>query len=339
MLLRTQLCTAAALAFCAHAAADTLVVDDDGGPGVDFTDIPPAVAAANAGDLVLVLPGSYSGFTVGVGLTILGTAGVSVGEIVIDGASAPGPIVLASLAGGPVTVRDCADVVVLQDLTLDGSWHISVASILIEDCDDVRLRGVTVQAPGDAFSGGGTAIHAERSRIEIVESRLDAPGGEPECLNSGPGRCLFAEDCDVRFARSTAIGGWGVIDYFCGTAGGDGADGLRLTGASDLILSGGPSDEIAGGFGGGGPVWFGAPGTPVVLESGSAVRYSGVNLIPGWSPSWSSPEIAVCPSCTTDEAIPADPTLEVLGDIVAGSTLPFRLHATPGATAQLILGR
>ncbi|MCI0585418.1 MAG: hypothetical protein L0323_01095 [Planctomycetes bacterium] len=49
------------------------VVDDNGGPGVNFTDIPPAIAAASDGDVLLVQPGTYSHFVLsGKGLRILG---------------------------------------------------------------------------------------------------------------------------------------------------------------------------------------------------------------------------------------------------------------------------
>lgn len=41
-----------------------LVVDDDGGPGVDYTKLQAAVDAAAEGALILVHPGSYAGFTV-----------------------------------------------------------------------------------------------------------------------------------------------------------------------------------------------------------------------------------------------------------------------------------
>ena len=47
-----------ALAFAVSAtspAADTWIVDDDGGPGIDFVDIQSAVEAAAPGDLVRVL--------------------------------------------------------------------------------------------------------------------------------------------------------------------------------------------------------------------------------------------------------------------------------------------
>jgi len=118
-----------------------------------------------------------------------------------------------------------------------------------------------------------------------------------------------------------------------------------VTGATELLISGGPDDHIAGGYGGGGPNNFGPFGTPVVLEGGSSARYSGVTLIPGCtfftdlSGCTFSPEISVCSGCTTEEAVRPDPTLEFLGGAVPGGTLQFRLHATAGASAQIFLGR
>jgi hypothetical protein len=56
----------------------TWVVDDSGGPGVDFTDIPPAVAGATDGDVLLVAPGTYSHFVLtGKSLRILGSGNQS----------------------------------------------------------------------------------------------------------------------------------------------------------------------------------------------------------------------------------------------------------------------
>lgn len=45
-------------------AGSVLVVDDTPGPGVQFSDIAPAVAAASDGDLILVKSGTYSGFDI-----------------------------------------------------------------------------------------------------------------------------------------------------------------------------------------------------------------------------------------------------------------------------------
>ncbi len=67
--LRTSLLLAASSPVC---WATTWIVDDDGGAGVDFTDLPPAVAAAQPGDTILVHEVSYSGAIVQEGITIIG---------------------------------------------------------------------------------------------------------------------------------------------------------------------------------------------------------------------------------------------------------------------------
>lgn len=56
----------------------TWIVDSASGPGTNFTDLPPAIAAAQSGDTILVRAGSYSAFTVsGKALTIRGAGTVS----------------------------------------------------------------------------------------------------------------------------------------------------------------------------------------------------------------------------------------------------------------------
>jgi len=60
---RVTLAALASLSLAALGSASTYVVDSSGGVGSDFTDIPPAIAAAQPGDVLLVLSGNYSGFT------------------------------------------------------------------------------------------------------------------------------------------------------------------------------------------------------------------------------------------------------------------------------------
>ena len=76
----------ATLFFAATALADVILVDQSGAPDADYTDLPPALAAAQHNDLILVRDGSYSGFSTGKGVRILGIEeGVTVGgEILID---------------------------------------------------------------------------------------------------------------------------------------------------------------------------------------------------------------------------------------------------------------
>ncbi len=53
------------------AQSRTWLVDAAGGAGVDFSDLPPAVAAAAPGDVILVRSGDYLGFTTSKGVRIL----------------------------------------------------------------------------------------------------------------------------------------------------------------------------------------------------------------------------------------------------------------------------
>lgn len=64
------------------ASAETIVVEDNGGPGVDFTNLPPAIAAAEPGDLLFVRAGVYSSFTVNEGIRILAEPGA---RVTLDG--------------------------------------------------------------------------------------------------------------------------------------------------------------------------------------------------------------------------------------------------------------
>ena len=61
-----------ALSMVASATADVILVDQAGASDADYTDLPPALAAAQHNDLILVRDGYYSGFSTGKGVRILG---------------------------------------------------------------------------------------------------------------------------------------------------------------------------------------------------------------------------------------------------------------------------
>src|SRR5262245_21258714 len=80
-------------------------VDAAGGPGVNFTDIPPAIAAAADGDVLLVAGGMYSGFSVtGKGLKILGSAGG--GTTLVGTLAAPASSSIAGITPGSLVYLD-----------------------------------------------------------------------------------------------------------------------------------------------------------------------------------------------------------------------------------------
>src|SRR5262245_38115200 len=113
-------------------AQRTWIVDKAGGAGVDFADIPPAIAAAAPGDTVRVLGSSsvnYSGFTLSKGLLVEapGGAGIlSIGTSIVITQLPAGQVAIVSGFGqmvrigppGPVlSVTACAGNVVLSGMT------------------------------------------------------------------------------------------------------------------------------------------------------------------------------------------------------------------------------
>src|SRR5262245_55324065 len=59
-------------------AQQTFVVDASNGPGAHFTDLPPALAAANDGDTVVVRAGTYSRASTTRGIRLLGEPGATI---------------------------------------------------------------------------------------------------------------------------------------------------------------------------------------------------------------------------------------------------------------------
>src|SRR5215475_12174153 len=89
------------------AAATTYVVDINGGAGVDFTQITDAIAAASPGDVLIVHPGAYQSFTLSIGLSIVGQAGVSAPAVQITNVPSGARAAIASLAFQTVAVSGC----------------------------------------------------------------------------------------------------------------------------------------------------------------------------------------------------------------------------------------
>lgn len=211
-MIRSILC---ALALCGTAAAQsTWTVKFGGGPGVDFTDLPSAVAAAADGDTIIVQQGALgvgaTSFTTSKGLTIVGEGGaVNIETQAWD------PIIIQTLpvgssfrmAGfskaqeGGVNVRilDCKGEVHLQDLEAREPWAFFTTSPSIEilrsdsvTLTDVRNFGAPailvdqsvvsvvdcwLQIVPSTGLGGGAAIEATTSTIHIVQPHFSVDFG------------------------------------------------------------------------------------------------------------------------------------------------------------------
>jgi hypothetical protein len=238
-----------ALLLGAQAFATTYVVDDDGGPGVDFTDLPAAVAAAQPGDVLRVMPGSYSAFICTKGITILGYGGPTVNGAVNLTSIPPGrPVVLAGLSPRDVLIGVCDAPVILQQVS-------GVDSVLIESSVDVRLLDVHTSGSGSSAGQEGIAINS--SRVEIVQSEARGAYFSPSCgyhVQAGHGLQVTLSS-RVHFALSEASGAAGSQCYTDYQWAPDGGDGIHLA-DSELILAGSGHETIRGGYGGFAAWWW-----------------------------------------------------------------------------------
>ena len=326
--------TIAALAACARAT--TWVVDDDGGPGVDFTDLPAAVLAAQGGDVLLVRPGIYSGFTLDEPLAILGEAGAVVAGRAVVRDVGSYRAVLASLSIGGLDVTDCAAPVLLDGLTVQGPQPTS----RISGSADVRIRHATIGVGG--YSANGLEIAS--SRVEIVQSLVRGANGKSDpgpFIDGGDGGDgILSTASELHLSATTVRAGHGgdaTTGYVPMMHGGDGGTGVHVTGG-ELLVTGTSADGIFGGDNGTGEFCSldGTAGPGIEVAGGTVARVSG-ELVQGGAIACGG---NASPYSGTIELPPiADPSLSLDASVPPGGQVVFHLRGQPGASARLRLGR
>ncbi|MCK6445501.1 MAG: hypothetical protein L6Q99_03840 [Planctomycetes bacterium] len=308
------------------------VVDASGGG--DFLDLPPAIAAAAPGDVLLVVPGEYTGFLLEKPLSIVGLdVGVRVAPLSsthafqVANVAAPGVVVLAGLTTngalhGPVVIaleQSTATIVV------DGLDHYAGQPKLgIVDCADVRIRNALLYE-----------VTAISSRLELCDSvayGFRGVDGAEWIPDGGPGTpAAFGSvgfvDADLHVYRSSLYGGDGGHAYSEFAVGGRGGAGVEIAAHTRLLLAGRPEDLITGGLGGWPTYADGAGVSGELTMSSGFARVSGVTVSSYWN------------VMSVEFPVPADPVLFVLGASQPGQTTTFRVRAAPGATVDLLLGR
>lgn len=184
-------------------AQRTWVIDAANGAGTDFTDLPPAVAAATAGDLLSVRQGTYTGFATNKGLRI-----VSLQPSTLTWNNGGVQMTVANLPAGETfsmhgfdaprrfpfvaTLTSNAGRVVLSALrSLQtcgcGPLHQNPPSFAITDCVQVSLD--------ECVNYGGPAVSSVRSNVVLTNCQLGFPApGDPQ------GDCLYVEGGEVEVA-------------------------------------------------------------------------------------------------------------------------------------------
>ncbi len=325
------------------ASATTYVVDANG--GFDFTDIPPAIAAASPGDVIVVHPGSYSGFTLTFGLSVVGASGVTTAAIQINNIASGPRVALTSFHCLSLSVTSCSVPVIVNDLTADvfGSEP-SGYVIDVQSSTDVRFRGLQVP---DVHYYDVSALRAWQSRVEITSSTLSGSPGVPSpngFQNGGPGAIGVMCDgtSDVHISLSTIQGGAGgdcTGSQDIPGHGGTGGAGIRVQGLSKLLLTGSASDHAIGGDQGYGDdcATDGYPGPGLSVENGSYARSSSVVIDEGY---FECGGHSVSPtSGSVDFVTPIDPSLALSGTTNPGQVLTLVVHGRPGDSARIRLGR
>lgn len=253
------------------AAGQVLVVDDDGGPGVDHTDLQAAIDAAASGDVILVKDGLYGAITVaGKGVTVVAEAdavarvdgpwtvlNLPAGELtVLRGLSTATP------GGHGATVRNCAGAVWLEDCTIvaaHGSGILptghgveieTAANVVVARCTVTAGNGANLGLFGEP-SGGGHGVSSIGSQVAVLDCDLtgghgaDAPDGEWYDAGRG-GSGVWVFDSVAIVAGGAATGGTGGegdydddiwIGKTCGD-GGEGGSGVEIE--SSLLPFGAP---------------------------------------------------------------------------------------------------
>ena len=161
---------AGTLFVCGAAVAQkTWIVDAAGGTGTNYKDLPAAVQAASAGDVLLIRRGSYKPATITKGLRLLGEAGAMI-------STAP----TTSLVQVPLRVErlPAGQVCVIHGLSIQGAWGSAVLELL-DNSGSVVLRNLTLgySAPVGDFTlkiARSKAVHVANCTASMGASILSS---------------------------------------------------------------------------------------------------------------------------------------------------------------------
>lgn len=333
------------------ARANTYMVDV-AGTG-QFTDIQPAIVASQPGDVLLVAAGTYGGFTLDKGLTVIGYGVVRVsGSVHVVNIAAGERAALVRMRPNDVSVSGCFGTVLLEELT-------ALHALVVSQSNDVRAARVAVDASvGPNSHSGADGAALDNARLELVDSTVLADwgfdAGSPGYPNvGGTGGTGIVAGPSVRLhsVLSQVGGNYGGNGNAYPLMGGDGGNGLRLSTPCEVFLAG-PGAHVSGGQPGiatyfvydcqyDGRGGCAIAGAGIVQHSGTLILggftdqsiHCGLGLPPPgyYEPSFCGP--------TELPAVPVDPSLKLTGLVTAGGTVTLTVNGEPGAIAVIRIGR
>jgi len=350
------------------------VVDDNGGPGVDFTDIQPAIDAAADGDVLDVRAGTYTHFTLsGKGLRILGedsaTTVVSspgtTGFATLITSIPPGSVAFVDrmrfqgwTGEGPrLTVSGATTRAVLADLQVYGSppciacgipWMVinPGGGILVEDSDAHLIRNEVFGKNGSGTQGPGPALRFTGDARGFVGScQLFGGSGTTPVTTFGllPQNGSYAVHVQssgalvpkVWFADSLVFGGTGSPALpITAPSDGSGGSGIIATGSA-VRVSGDPTSLVHGGNAGCG---LGPPSAGMggvgILSTSGAVDVHSVPVL-GGDVCGGSPAAPTSGPGITLSATPL-PVLRVTGNLTTSGNATVSFSGGPSSAPFLI---
>lgn len=229
----------AALIVAASACAQqTWTVAMQPGPGVDFTDIAAAVAAAAPGDRIEVYgttssTPTYAPFIVDKALDVEAIDAALVRWLRVENLPAGQTVRIAGFRCQPtptyqtpnecLLIRDCEGTVLLSGLEVRNRTGDYLEGFVLRDADAVVLQDVTSLGRYGGLNSGGPALLTMRSGCSMVRTTLTGGYGGSSASSAagydgGPGLMIdagsiLAADCVI----AGGTGGWGF--FFCGDGG------------------------------------------------------------------------------------------------------------------------
>ncbi len=324
---------ALALAASHSAAAETWTVDDDGGAGVDFTELSVAVGSPRVadGDVLLVQPGTYDSLGTSRSLTVIGQ-GAEPGEVLIQNPGLAGENALIGV-NGPFTLAnvDFFGTLLIQQCT----GPVTIANAIFNrvtaiDSGNVRLQSVCL----DGYSNGAALI-VENACLEISSSEV---GSTCSVLGSERGTTY------ARIAGSNVTGLDGTDGSPFFPNGGTGASAVSVNPGAEACLIG-SGMALTGGDGGLGYVCQedGQGGAALSVANGAFVRLSGYVLHGGFIPDLSCPSTSpqadpIQNAGTLVQPVTPDPSLELLGVPEPGGEVRLIARAPGASSLQIYAG-
>ena len=309
-------------------AATTWIVDVNGGG--DFTEISEAVAAAAAGDVVVVAPGTYEGFALTKRLTILGRTGGPRPHISGDVRVQASTFTVAGLEIELMHVTDVASRGRIDDCKIIVGETEYPSALTVLNCAELVVSRTTVLAESSysysqpPAAAGGTGMTIQASKVTLVQCTVYGGAGDDETPEgwgpySGGTGLRVIDGSDVVLVGSTIVGGEGGWPFGF-SLGAPGGPAVSVTG-STVRIRGDVTDKLQGGHPGLGSSAYGAS----IKAIDSTVVSSGLQYTEGFSMTNS---LFILPRV-------AEPFLAVAGNAIAGVTCSIVLHGPSNTTALL----